>query len=40
MKIASNYLRGTIVEGLADKSTGAIAESDTQLTKFHGTYMQ
>ena len=40
MKIASNYLRGTIVEGLADKSTGAIAETDTQLTKFHGTYMQ
>lgn len=40
IKIASNYLRGTILEGLADKSTGAIAESDTQLTKFHGTYMQ
>ncbi|KAN0065693.1 Sulfite reductase [NADPH] subunit beta [Thecaphora frezii] len=40
MKIASNYLRGTIKEGLADTSTGAIAESDTQLTKFHGTYMQ
>ncbi|PWN20760.1 hypothetical protein BCV69DRAFT_282982 [Microstroma glucosiphilum] len=40
MKIASNYLRGTIVEGLADKSTGAICETDTQLTKFHGTYMQ
>jgi sulfite reductase (NADPH) hemoprotein beta-component len=40
MKIASNYLRGTIVEGLADKTTGAIAETDTQMTKFHGTYMQ
>lgn len=40
IKIASNYLRGTIVEGLADKSTGRIAETDTQLTKFHGTYMQ
>ena len=40
IKIASNYLRGTIVEGLRDTSTGAIAESDTQLTKFHGTYMQ
>ncbi|KDN40693.1 putative sulfite reductase cys-4 [Tilletiaria anomala UBC 951] len=40
MKIASNYLRGTIREGLADTSTGAIAEADTQLTKFHGTYMQ
>ncbi|CAO1629775.1 unnamed protein product [Jaminaea pallidilutea] len=40
MKIASNYLRGTIVEGLADKSTGAISAPDQQLTKFHGTYMQ
>ncbi|EXJ78563.1 sulfite reductase (ferredoxin) [Capronia coronata CBS 617.96] len=40
MKIASNYLRGTIAEGLADTSTGAISASDQQLTKFHGTYMQ
>ena len=40
IKIASNYLRGTIVEGLNDKSTGAISASDQQLTKFHGTYMQ
>lgn len=40
IKIASNYLRGTIVQGLADESTGAIAETDTQLTKFHGTYQQ
>ncbi|WFD30360.1 assimilatory sulfite reductase (NADPH) [Malassezia sp. CBS 17886] len=40
IKIASNYLRGTIAEGLADKSTGAICETDTQLTKFHGTYLQ
>ncbi|CCF52503.1 hypothetical protein NDA11_003221 [Ustilago hordei] len=40
MKIASNYLRGTIKEGLEDKSTGAICETDGQLTKFHGTYMQ
>jgi sulfite reductase (NADPH) hemoprotein beta-component len=36
IKIASNYLRGTIVEGLRDTSTGALAESDGQLTKFHG----
>jgi sulfite reductase (NADPH) hemoprotein beta-component len=28
------------MEGLADTSTGAIAEADAQLTKFHGTYMQ
>ena len=40
MKIASNYLRGTIVEGLEDTSTGALAPSDTQLTKFHGIYQQ
>jgi sulfite reductase (NADPH) hemoprotein beta-component len=36
IKIASNYLRGTIKEGLEDTSTGALAESDGQLTKFHG----
>ncbi|RSH80210.1 hypothetical protein EHS25_007220 [Saitozyma podzolica] len=40
IKIASAYLRGTILEGLADQSTGAIGASDAQLTKFHGTYMQ
>ncbi len=40
IKLASNYLRGTIVEGLNDTSTGAISASDQQLTKFHGTYMQ
>lgn len=40
IKIASNYLRGTIVEGLKDTTTGAISAADQQLTKFHGTYMQ
>lgn len=40
IKIQSNFLRGTIAEGLEDPSTGAIAASDQQLTKFHGTYMQ
>ena len=40
IKLASNYLRGTIVEGLNDPSTGAIDANDAQLTKFHGTYMQ
>ena len=40
IKIASDYLRGTILEGLEDSSTGAIGASDAQLTKFHGTYMQ
>ena len=40
IKIDSNYLRGTIAEGLADQSTGAMAEDDQQLLKFHGTYQQ
>ncbi|CAM1511047.1 Fc.00g085600.m01.CDS01 [Cosmosporella sp. VM-42] len=40
IKLASNYLRGTIVEGLNDTSTLAISAADQQLTKFHGTYMQ
>lgn len=40
IKVASQYLRGTIAEGLQDFSTGALAPSDTQLTKFHGIYQQ
>ena len=40
IKVSSNFLRGTIGEGLEDQSTGAISASDQQLTKFHGTYMQ
>lgn len=40
IKVQSKYLRGTIAEGLLDESTGAIAATDQQLTKFHGTYMQ
>ena len=40
IKIASNYLRGTIADGLADELTGSIAEDDTQLTKFYGFYQQ
>ncbi|MEB6339477.1 assimilatory sulfite reductase (NADPH) hemoprotein subunit [Mammaliicoccus sciuri] len=40
IKNRSNYLRGTIQEGLADEITGAIAEDDTKLLKFHGSYMQ
>jgi sulfite reductase (NADPH) hemoprotein beta-component len=40
IKIASNFLRGTIEEGLKDTTTGAISAADQQLTKFHGTYMQ
>ncbi len=40
IKINSNYLCGTILESLADVSTGAIATDDQQLTKFHGLYQQ
>lgn len=40
IKIRSNYLRGTIAEGLADLSTGSMSEDDQQLLKFHGTYQQ
>ncbi|KAJ3034924.1 hypothetical protein HDV00_004534 [Rhizophlyctis rosea] len=40
MKESANYLRGTIAEGLADTSTGAVSELDGKLLKFHGTYMQ
>ncbi len=40
IKANSRYLRGTISEGLQDPLTGGIAESDTALTKFHGTYQQ
>ena len=40
IKAESNFLRGTIAEGLLDPSTGAISAADQQLTKFHGTYMQ
>ncbi|KAI5958183.1 MET5 [Candida theae] len=40
MKIGSDYLRGTIAEGLQDESTGSICAVDQQLTKFHGIYMQ
>ena len=40
LKEESHYLRGTIAEGLAQVETGAIVEDDTQLIKFHGSYMQ
>jgi sulfite reductase (NADPH) hemoprotein beta-component len=40
IKESSRQLRGTIAQGLADVSTGAISEDDGQLTKFHGTYLQ
>ena len=40
IKEASAYLRGTLDEGLRAKVTGAIAEDDAQLVKFHGMYLQ
>ena len=40
IKAASRRLRGTLIEGLADPITGAIADPDTQLIKFHGSYQQ
>ncbi len=40
IKQRSRFLRGSIAEGLRDSATGALAEDDTQLTKFHGIYQQ
>jgi sulfite reductase (NADPH) hemoprotein beta-component len=40
LKNDSNYLRGTLVESLADPITGAISPGDTQISKFHGIYQQ
>ncbi len=40
IKAESRYLRGTIVASMTDVVTGAIAEADTQLIKFHGSYQQ
>ena len=40
IKAQSRHLRGTLVESLKDPLTGAFAEDDTQLSKFHGIYQQ
>ena len=40
IKARSRHLRGTLVESLKDPLTGAIAEDDTHLSKFHGVYQQ
>ena len=40
IKEASDYLRGTLAEGLREEITGAIVEDDQQLVKFHGMYLQ
>jgi len=41
MKDKSDYLRGTIAEGLLDRITGAVPSADdVKLMKFHGIYQQ
>ena len=40
LKTGSRYLRGTIVESLADRATGAVDPNDAKLLKFHGSYQQ
>jgi len=40
IKASSRHLRGTLTDSLVDPLTGAISESDTQLSKFHGIYQQ
>lgn len=40
LKHDSRRLRGSLRESLADPVTGALAEADTVLLKFHGSYQQ
>jgi sulfite reductase (NADPH) hemoprotein beta-component len=40
IKQKSDGLRGTLTESLRDEITGAIAEDDQALVKFHGMYLQ
>ena len=40
IKSASRRLRGSLAESLTNPVTGALAEDDTQLSKFHGIYQQ
>ncbi len=40
IKAESRHLRGTLLDSLANPLTGALAEDDTQLSKFHGFYQQ
>jgi sulfite reductase (NADPH) hemoprotein beta-component len=40
IKIRSNYLRGTLADGLTRIETGGIADDDQQVVKFHGMYLQ
>lgn len=40
IKRESNFLRGGLVEGLKDITTGSFPADDVQLVKFHGLYQQ
>lgn len=40
IKTRSRLLRGTLLEGLNDPVTGALADDDQMLIKFHGSYQQ
>jgi len=40
IKANSRFLRGTLVESLANPVTGALFDDDTQLIKLHGSYQQ
>ncbi|MFD0715365.1 assimilatory sulfite reductase (NADPH) hemoprotein subunit [Paenibacillus sp. GCM10027626] len=40
LKRESNYLRGSLMESLANRVTGGLPELDNRLLKFHGSYMQ
>ena len=41
MKDASNFLRGTIAEGLLDRITDAVpSDDDVEFMKFHGIYQE
>ena len=40
IKIQSNFLRGNLVEGINDTTTGSFHPDEVQLVKFHGLYQQ
>ena len=40
IKRGSGRLRGTLLQSLADPLTGALAEADQTLIKYHGSYQQ
>jgi sulfite reductase (ferredoxin) len=40
VKLASDYLRGTIAQELADNSNDFVSKASTNLLKHHGTYQQ